>query len=48
MVSALAVGGGLMTPIALPYGLLVLAVAAAFMLVMDPLKVVVVRRLGLV
>jgi hypothetical protein len=47
VVSALAVGGVLMTPIAWPYVLLVLAVAGAFMLVMDPLNVVVLRRLGL-
>ena len=48
VVSALAVGGVLMTPLALPYVLLVLAIAGAFMVVMDPLKVVVLRRLGLV
>jgi len=47
VVSALAIGGVLMTPIAWPYVLLVLAVAGAFMLIMDPLKVVVLRRLGL-
>jgi H+-transporting ATPase len=48
VVSALAVGGVLMTPIGLPYVLLVLGVAAAFMLVMDPVKVVALRRFGLV
>jgi len=48
VVSALAVGGVLMTPLALPYVLLVLAIAGAFMVLMDPLKVVVLRRLGLV
>jgi len=33
--------------VAWPYVLLVLAVAGAFMLIMDPLKVVVLRRLDL-
>jgi hypothetical protein len=37
-----------MTPLALPYVLLVLAIAGVFMVLMDPLKVVVLRRLGLV
>lgn len=48
VVSAMAVGGVLMTPLALPYVLLVLGIAGAFMFVMDPLKVVVLRRLELV
>jgi H+-transporting ATPase len=48
VVSALAVGGVLMTPLALPYVLLVLAIAGVFMVLMDPLKVVVLGRLGLV
>ncbi len=48
VVSALAVGGVLMTPLAWPYVLLVLGIAAAFMLIMDPVKVVVLRRFGLV
>ena len=37
-----------MTPLALPYVLLVLGIAGAFMFVMDPLKVAVLRRLELV
>ena len=36
-----------MTPLAWPYVALVLAIAVAFMFVMDPVKVVVLRRLGL-
>ena len=48
VVSALAVGGVLMTPLALPYVLLVLAIAGGFMVLMDPLKVVVLGPLGLV
>ncbi|HEY5165689.1 MAG TPA: hypothetical protein VIJ44_07050 [Acidimicrobiia bacterium] len=41
VVSALAVGGVLMTPLALPYVLLVLAIAGVVMVLMEPLKVVV-------
>jgi H+-transporting ATPase len=48
VVSALAVSGILMTAVGLPYVILVLAVAIAFMFVMDPVKVVALRRFGLV
>ena len=48
VVSTLAVGGVLMTPLALPYVALVLAIAIGFMFVMDPVKVVSLRRFGLV
>jgi len=48
VVSALAVGGVLMTPLALPYVALVFAIAAAFMFVMDPVKIVALRRFNLV
>jgi H+-transporting ATPase len=48
VVSALAVGGVLMTPLAAPYVALVLAIAVVFMFVMDPVKVVALRRFGLV
>jgi hypothetical protein len=37
-----------MTPLALPYVLLVLASTGVFMVLVDRLKVVVLRRLGLV
>jgi H+-transporting ATPase len=48
VVSALALGGVLMTPLALPYVALVLAIAVGFMFLMDPVKVVALRRFGLV
>jgi H+-transporting ATPase len=48
VVSALAVNGILMTAVALPYVIIVLSVAVAFMFVMDPVKVVALRRFGLV
>ncbi|HEV2311166.1 MAG TPA: plasma-membrane proton-efflux P-type ATPase [Acidimicrobiia bacterium] len=47
-VSLLAWRGVLMTALGLPYIGLVLAIAAAFMLVMDPVKVAVLRRFRLV
>ena len=47
VVSALAVGGVLMAPIAAGSVILALAIAVAFMLVMDPVKVAVLRRFGL-
>jgi hypothetical protein len=47
VVSALAVGGLLMAPVAVGYVTLALAIAAAFMFVMDPVKVAVLRRFGL-
>jgi len=46
-VSALAVGGVLMTSVSLGYVLLALGVAVAFMFVMDPVKVVALRRFNL-
>jgi H+-transporting ATPase len=48
VVSILAVAGVLMTPLAAGYVALVLGVAAAFMLVMDPVKVAALRRFKLV
>ncbi len=47
VVSALAIGGVLMTPVAVGYVVLMLAIAAAFMFVMDPVKVAALRRFGL-
>jgi H+-transporting ATPase len=47
VVSALAVGGVLMAPIGVGYVVLALAIAVAFMFAMDPVKVTVLRRLGL-
>ncbi len=47
VISALAVGGVLMTPVGIGYVALTLAIAGAFMLVMDPVKVSVLRRFGL-
>jgi H+-transporting ATPase len=47
LVSALALGGVLMTPLGVGYVAVALAVAAAFMFVMDPLKVESLRRFGL-
>jgi H+-transporting ATPase len=46
VVSALAVGGILMTPVAVADVLLALGVAVAFMFVMDPVKVVALRHLN--
>jgi H+-transporting ATPase len=48
VVSVLAIGGILMGPLSLPFVALVLAIAAAFMFVMDPIKVRAVRRFNLV
>ena len=48
VVSALAVNGILMTAVGLPYVILVLVVAVAFMFAMDPVKVVALRRFRLV
>ncbi len=47
VVSALALTGTLMTPLAAPYVAAVLAIAGAFMFVMDPVKLLVLRRFGL-
>jgi H+-transporting ATPase len=47
-VSALAVGGVLMTPLAIGYVAVVLAVAIVFMFAMDPVKVAALRRFKLV
>ena len=48
VVSALAIGGVLMTPLAVPYVALVFVIAVGFMFVMDPVKVVALRRFGLI
>jgi len=48
VVSSLALGGILMTPLALSYVAVVGAIAVAFMFVMDPVKVVALRRFNLV
>jgi len=48
VVSTLAIGGILMAPLALPYVVLTLGIAAAFMFVMDPIKIAALRRFGLV
>jgi H+-transporting ATPase len=48
VVSVLATGGILMSPLPLSFVALVLAIAAAFMFVMDPVKVVALRRFNLV
>jgi hypothetical protein len=48
IVSALAIGGVLMAPVAAALVAVVMAVAVAFMFVMDPVKVVALRRFGLV
>ncbi len=48
VVSALAVSGALMTPVAIGYVALALGVAVAFMFAMDPVKRVTLRRFGLV
>jgi H+-transporting ATPase len=48
VVSFLAWRGVLMTALGLPYVALVLGIACAFMLVMDPVKIAVLRRFGLV
>ena len=47
VISALAIGGVLMTPIAAGYVVLVGAIAVAFMFVMDPVKVLALRHFGL-
>ena len=48
VVSTMAARGLLMTSLALPYIVLVLGIAVAFMLVMDPVKLAVLRRFRLV
>jgi hypothetical protein len=47
VVTVLAVTGTWMTAVSLPLALMVLGLAAAFMLIMDPVKVWVLNRLGL-
>ncbi len=48
VVTALAAGGILMTPLAIGYVAVVLVIAAAFMFLMDPVKVAALRRFHLV